>query len=43
MKLHRIGAIDVGIVEEEFLLQRHHLAILDALLMQRLTGVRPFL
>lgn len=43
MKLNWIGTIDIGIVEEEFLLQRHHFAIFDTLFMQRLTSIRPFL
>jgi hypothetical protein len=34
MQLHRIRSIDVGIVEEELLLERQHLRILDPLLVQ---------
>jgi hypothetical protein len=41
VQLHRVGAIDVGVVDEEALLQHHGVVLGEALLGERLRGVEP--
>jgi hypothetical protein len=41
VQLHRVGAVDVGVVEEELLLEHQRLGVADALLVQRLARFAP--